>query len=49
MDYVIEHFGVGFLQMISGAILTAMFFALLHHGGSISNIVAVFMGTICGA
>lgn len=49
MEHVIEHFGVGFLQMISGAMMTALFFALLHHGGTISNIVAVFMGTICGA
>lgn len=48
MDYIMEHYGTGFLQMISGSILIPMLFSFLENEGVIQQIVVGYMSGICG-
>ncbi len=49
MEFLSEHFGVGFLYLAAGGILIGMLAGLLRHGGLIYRLVSSFLLMICGA
>lgn len=48
MEDIIEHFGSGFLSIVSGIILFAFFVSLLRGGGILFELVENYMKGICG-
>ncbi len=48
MEHIVEHYGTGFLQLISGVLLIALYFSFLNPGGVLSDIVGCYINGICG-
>ena len=48
MQIITEYFGTAFLHMEAGGLTIAIFAALLQNGGTISELVLAYMGTVCG-
>lgn len=48
MEEIAEHFGVGFLHLVSGVAMIAIFRQFLVSGGIIYEIVQQYLGGICG-
>lgn len=48
MEKIVEHFGIGLLQILGAAGALAMFFLFLRSGGVIHTAVYNFMSSICG-
>lgn len=48
MEEVMEHFGVGFLQLLGGIAFLGIFIACIRPGGVLCDIVLTFMTGLCG-
>lgn len=48
MEYIVEHFGTGFLQMIPGVALIALYASFLDRGGTLCEMVGCYLNGICG-
>ena len=48
VEEIAEHFGVGFLHLVSGVAMIAIFRQFLVSGGIIYEIVQQYLGGICG-
>ncbi len=48
MEYIMEHYGTGFLQIVSGMALIALYVSFLERGGVLCEIVGLYMNGICG-
>lgn len=48
MKNIIEHFGVGFLQLVSGTLMITLIFSQVWGTGALSQIVSAYMSSICG-
>lgn len=48
MKEIIEHFGVGFLQLLGGITFLGIFVACIRPGGVLCDIALAFMTDLCG-
>lgn len=48
MEYIIEHYGLGLLELIGSAAIVGIYALFLYDGGMIYNAVCAFMQSICG-
>ncbi len=48
MEHIMEHYGTGLLQIVSGAALIALYVSFLERGGVLCEMVGWYMNGICG-
>ncbi len=48
MSEVVEHFGIGFLELLGGISITSVIIGLFSSGGIINNIVLNYFQRLCG-
>lgn len=49
MEFLVHHFGIGFLYLAASAILLGVLAGFLKHGGMIYELVCSFLRAVCGA
>lgn len=49
MEFIMEHFGIGFLYLLAGSAMSAVLAVFLKQGGVIYEQVILFFRGICGA